>query len=131
MPTYNIKYLDSSGVTTTVDCPAPDIESAVVDDVVSGDWPEDSTTWVDVEVTGPNYRSRQTVQIDPTEPKCLKGMSHDWSICTVIGQGSSGLGIKTAEDCSQCHTRRILDNARRPDTGQEGFLTISYELPLA
>lgn len=130
MPKYTIKYLDGSGVTTTVDCPAIDVESAVIDDVVSGDWPEDSTTWVDVEVTGPDYQNRKTVQIDPTEPRCIKGMLHDWS-CTIIGQGSSGLGVKTAEDCSQCHTRRIIDNARRKDTGESGFLVISYELPLA
>lgn len=99
---------------------------------------EGTTLYIDVRVrnviTGEN--DSDTVTLQPEEPNCEDGQEHDWrSPYSVLGGlkenpgvwgHGGGVIIKTV--CANCGRYRITDTwAQRPDTGEQGLDSTSYE----
>lgn len=70
-------------------------------------------------------RELLTVQIDPDEPPCSDERGHDWCQQDVTGHGG---GVVVREQCKHCELQRWTDTwAQRPDTGEQGLTSVSYE----
>lgn len=103
---------------------------------------EERTIWVDAYVwpldddgVVADERDSVTVQIDPDEPRCGSG-NHDWQspielvggIAENPGVWGHGGGCYINEVCMCCGTKRVTDTwAQRPDTGEQGLTSVSYE----
>lgn len=99
----------------------------------------EGTLWIDVgaycEETGEH--ARDTVTLEPEEPECSGAGGHDWqSPIEIVGGiesnpgvwSSNGGGVIIVECCMQCGCKRTTDTfAQRPDTGERGFHSVSYE----
>ena len=94
------------------------------------------TIWVDtqIRVEGETVSTAVT-QIDPPEPKCSGG-EHEWTDDIALvggikenpGVWGHGAGVLMFDACKRCGCQRTIDTwAQRPDTGQEGFSSVSYE----
>ena len=110
----------------------------------AGDWDMDEgTIWVDVSVEseeqdedGDPAESRSfTLAIDPDEPDC-EGEEHDWQSPHEIvggikenpGVWGHGGGVIISECCIRCGCKRMTDTwAQRPDTGEQGLRSVSYQ----
>lgn len=104
-----------------------------------GDYDVEGTIWVDVAILDPASRERidsVTVQIDQPEPECARGNEHDWQSPHEIVGGlrenpgviGHGGGVIITEVCMHCGCARITDTwAQRPDTGEQGLRSVSYE----
>jgi hypothetical protein len=96
-----------------------------------------TTVWSTVYVDGEDGTSDQvSVSLDPTEPDCADGHSHDWQsplslvggIAENPGVQGHGAGVIMREVCSACGTYRTTDTyAQNPETGEQGLTSVSYE----
>lgn len=121
-----------------------DVESESIDEALAeaiewaegGEWDTSGgTIWVDVSVESEDGDElRETVAIHPAEPDC-DGSGHDWqSPHEIVGGIESnpgvwghGGGVVVHECCVRCGCRRTTDTcATRPDTGEQGLTSISY-----
>lgn len=125
----------------------PPERQAAQEYVDGGDWGESSSTvWVKVRVwrratyRGQTYETEaQTLKlaVDPPEPKCKAGPSHDWhSPYDVVGGlkenpgvfGHGG-GVRIHEICRHCGICRVTDTwAQDREDGEQGLTSVSYEL---
>lgn len=121
--------------------------------VDGGDWGDrESTSWVKVytwrdalaldddgEITTISFdREAAKVTIEPIEPDCEDGQSHDWqSPIEVVGGldenpgvfGSGG-GVKITEVCRHCGCYRDTDTwAQDMSDGEQGLTSVSYREP--
>lgn len=80
--------------------------------------------------------AERSVEVDPTEPDCDDGAAHEWeSPFALVGGCKSnpgvfghGGGVVVHEVCMICGCERITDTwAQRPDTGEDGLTSVSYE----
>ncbi len=137
---YTIRYLDSSGVSTTVTCTPGELDAKVEADVRSGDYSGgEGTQYVDVLVTCiDGTEDRRTIVIEPEAPDCADGREHDWQsplalvggIADNPGVWGHGAGIKIHEVCCHCGAHRHTDTwAQRRDTGEQGLREVSYAAP--
>lgn len=107
------------------------------DNVDSGNYEYEGTLWLDVRArdveTGET--DRDTVALDPPEPECTK-VKHDWQSPHEIVGGieenpgcwGHGGGVIMTAVCMHCGCARITDTwAQRPDTGEQGLTSVSYE----
>lgn len=99
----------------------------------------EGTIWIDVLarnlVTGEEECA--TVQLDEDEPECSEGKGeHDWrrpySVLGGLkenpGVWGNGGGVIIKECCAHCGMYRTTDTwAQRPDTGEQGLTSVSYE----
>ena len=113
----------------------------------TGDWGvQDITEWVDIYTYRKGFdaagepevveREAHTIALHPEEPECDSDEGHDWrnphevlggleENPGVWGHGGGAI-IKTV--CANCGAYRVLDTwAHRPDTGEEGLESVSYE----
>ena len=98
-----------------------------------------TTTWVDIEVRNPitEETGSETIQIDPEEPECeSEALTHDWRAPLILVGGISenpgvwghGGGVICKKACIRCGAQRLTDSwAQRPDTGEQGLRSVSYE----
>lgn len=120
---------------------ADDIESALAlaaDSVDPSNYETDETMWVRVyarnRVTGECDSVK--VQVDPPEPQCVRGASHDWrDPLSVVGGfrenpgvvGHGG-GVLMRSVCACCRVYRIHDTwAQDRVTGEQGLQSVRYE----
>jgi hypothetical protein len=95
-------------------------------------WPIDPATGERIDDAEGNVE----VQVDPDEPDCVRDEEHDWrSPHSIVGglvenpgvHGHGG-GVVTRRVCANCGAYRVADTwAQRPDTGEQGYATVSYE----
>lgn len=120
---------------------ADDIESALAlaaESVDPDNYETDQTMWVRVyarnRVTG-EYDS-VTVTVDPAEPQCARGASHDWrEPLSVVGGCREnpgvvchGGGVIMRSVCVNCRVYRIHDTwAQDRVTGKQGLQSVRYE----
>jgi hypothetical protein len=133
---YTIRYLDSSGISTSVTCTPGELDAAVEADVRSGDYSGEGTQYVDILVTSEDgTEDRRTIVIEPEAPECADGEEHDWQsplalvggIAENPGVWGHGGGIKIHEVCCHCGAHRHTDTwAQRMDTGEQGLREVSY-----
>lgn len=129
---------DSEGARKAVLCPSEvvaHLESLAED----GDWGErESTIWV----TGSAYcvvtdeEIEHTTAIDPPEPDCDDGQTHDWqSPHSILGgleenpgvQGNGG-GVIIEEVCMICGCSKTTDTwAQNPENGEQGLTSVEYD----
>ena len=139
MTTYKISDGHTSE-TIQADDLASALESAV-SWAAEGDYPEiESTIWVDVRATDtsdPDETDTDTARIDPPEPRCTAD-EHDWQspheivggIADNPGVHGNGGGVTIDECCMHCGAHRHIDTwAHRPDTGEQGLESVSYDGP--
>src|SRR5690606_9177497 len=70
---------------------------------------------------------RHTITLDPEEPDCTDGQTHDWR---ERGVRSHGGGVIITKVCAHCGRYRIHDTwAQRSDTGEQGLEAIEYREP--
>lgn len=73
------------------------------------------------------YDGRITVEIEPEEPECSYAGGHKWKDHESGVQGH-GAGVIYTEFCAHCGCGKHVDTwAQRPDTGQQGLASVSYE----
>lgn len=95
------------------------------------------TIWIDVRVhcIETDETDTATVTLHPDEPKCSHA-EHDWQSPYEIvgglecnpGVWGHGGGVKVEEVCMHCGCSRITDTwAQRPDTGEQGMTSTTYE----
>lgn len=136
---YTLRIADGGG-DIDLECEPEDLRAEVEDFVRGGDYnlsPEDGTIWVDVYITDEDgEEDRMTVKVDPPEPKCFPGEVHDWESPHDIvggieenpGVHGHGGGVIIEQVCMSCGTKRTTDTwAQRPDTGEQGLESVSYE----
>lgn len=120
---------------------AHDIESALAlaaDSVDPANYETDQTMWVRVyarnRVTGEHDSVR--VQVDPIEPPCVRGNSHDWrDPLSVVGGTKEnpgvyghGGGVLMRSVCAHCGKYRVHDTwAQDRSTGEQGLESVRYE----
>lgn len=98
----------------------------------------EGTIWIDFSVrceeTG--EEASGTERLDEDEPECEDGEGHDWQSPHEIlggikenpGVWGKGGGVIVHECCIRCGCARITDTwAQRPDTGEQGLTSVSYE----
>lgn len=111
--------------------------------VARGDWGNNQITyWVTLAVTLLDEQGevtedteQVTIAVDPDEPACLDGESHDWqSPVDVVGGNKEnpgvfghGGGVIIKEICSHCGLKRTIDTwAQNPDNGEQGLRSIKF-----
>lgn len=133
--------LRDDGVEETIDaCDLDEARERAEEWAREGGWDlTGGTIWVDVAIIDPATRERVervTVQIDQPEPRCERGHEHDWQSPHEIvgglkenpGVWGHGGGVIITEVCMHCGCARITDTwAQRPDTGEQGLTSVSYE----
>lgn len=119
---------------------APSAEAALAiarANVSEGNYDFHSTLWVDVRVTceATEEEATDTVQLQQQRaPFCKPRHKHSWSpdkekggLDENPGVFGHGGGVLIYEVCSHCGMRKCTDTwAQRPDTGEEGFTTVTY-----
>ena len=140
MASYTIREEDYDFATIEADDGEKALDVAEVKYAASGDYDtSDGTVWVrwyavdeDDEV-----EASRSIQIDPPEPECLRGESHDWQAPYEIvgglkenpGVRGHGGGVFIQEVCMHCGTERVIDTwAQDPSTGEQGFRSVAYEV---
>lgn len=121
---------------------AEDVDEALqvaIDNVDASNYEVTETMWIDVRaynVDDEDDASSATVTLQPDEPACVDGTEHDWQSPYEIvgglkenpGVWGNGGGVKITECCMNCGCARVTNTwAQRPDTGQQGLRSISYE----
>lgn len=110
-----------------------------VDNCDRANYPEsEGTLYIDVcvscEETGEN--ASETVTLEPEEPDCEDGETHDWQSphCLVGGLTENpgvhghGGGVLITEVCLVCGCKRVTDTwAQNPTTGEQGLREVTYE----
>lgn len=102
--------------------------------------PLEKTYWVDVMVKNEATEEvlSETVTLEPDEPDCAKGRAHDWQSPYEVlgglkenpGVWGHGGGAIIREVCAHCGRYRVIDSwAQRPDTGEQGLTSVTYEDP--
>lgn len=91
--------------------------------------------WIDVEarnlITGEG--GSDTVAVDAEEPPCADGHTHSWvggdaDDDTPGSVVSNGGGVIVTDVCEHCGRYRVTDTwAQRPDTGEQGLTSVTYE----
>lgn len=121
---------------------AADGHAAAAEYVRTGDWGErDATKWLDVWAWRVAYvwnaadetwdsvildREKHTITLDPVEPDC-DGKTHNWLSCDTWPTAHGG-GVIDKDVCTHCGMYRVRNTwAQRPDTGEQGLESISYE----
>lgn len=117
-------------------CSPADARDAAESWIREGSYETTRTTWIDAWIDGEDGTDEQlTVAIDPQEPACSAG-DHDWQAPHEIvggleenpGVRGHGGGVTIHEVCMHCGCARLTDTwATRPDTGQQGLRSVSYE----
>lgn len=83
-------------------------------------------------------RIKETVAIDPDEPKCKRGHEHEWCAPLEVvggipenpGVWGHGGGVLIHEVCRHCGWYRTTDTwATRPDNGAQGLRSVEYAEP--
>ncbi len=99
----------------------------------------EGTMWIDVRVhcRETDESARDTVQSDEDEPDCSGDDGvHDWQSPIELvggikenpGVWGNGGGVIITEVCMCCGCKRVTDTwAQRPDTGEQGLTSVSYE----
>lgn len=128
---------DQTRIAIEADSPA----EAAQEYVDGGDWgdTDESTRWVTVAVAEePDGDDAQDVRVtlEPTEPECAEGESHDWRAPYAVlggleenpGVWGNGGGVILRRVCRHCGTYRVTDTwAQDPETGEQGLTSVSYE----
>lgn len=139
MKTYRCNDADGS-----IDIEADSPTAAAQAFVDGGDWgPIESIVWVDVRVIELDADGEETgdddlhtVEIDPPEPDCRDGEEHVWDSPHELvggceqnpGVRGNGGGVVVQSVCMICGCGRRVDTwAQRPDTGEQGLTSVSYE----
>lgn len=97
----------------------------------------EDTMWIRAGARGLLERAYDTtrVQLDPEEPECEPGHSHEWeSPLSVVGGcrenpgvWGNGGGVIIKSVCRHCGKYRIHDTwAQDPDTGEQGLESVEY-----
>lgn len=96
-----------------------------------GDYRSERTVWVDTLVIRHRRGGQReaidtvTTEIQPEAPKCSAPSGHEWREVSVRGHGG---GVAIACECTTCGLSMRVDTwAQRPDTGEQGLESISYE----
>lgn len=95
------------------------------------------TIWIDVSVrcVETDETESETVTLDEDEPECSEP-EHDWQQSHALFGGITGNpgcwghggGVIISEVCPHCGCKRVTDTwAQRPDTGEQGLRSVSYE----
>lgn len=98
----------------------------------------DGTIWIDVRVYCPETgeEAKSTVTLEAPEPDCVDSNGHDWQSPHALvggiesnpGVWGHGGGVIIHEVCLNCGCSRHTDTwAQRPDTGEQGLRSVSYE----
>ncbi len=107
----------------------------------------DGTLWIDVEVCRvcdhdedtecdcADDREKSAVQLDPDEPECA-GSEHMWESPEWLGGlkenpgvWGHGGGVLITKACTRCGCGKHINTwAQRPDTGEQGFESVRYEV---
>jgi hypothetical protein len=137
--TYTLR--EESGFAVQIEAETlKEAKQAARDWAEGGDYGEiDSTIWCDVDVLDEDGEClvTVTVEIDPDAPKCVdRTTDHDWRAPHALVGGSTdnpgvwanGGGRRINEACIKCGCgKRINTWAQRPDTGEQGLTSTSYE----
>ncbi len=136
---YTLRDCDEAGIEETIEAASvEDAERQAREWIVRGYERGEKTIWLDVairEVSGGDEWT-VTVALDPAEPDGEGTRAHDWQaphdlvggIAENPGVWGHGGGIVTSEVCIHCGTERRTDTwAQRPDTGEQGLTSVSYE----
>jgi len=110
-------------------------QEAAQEYVDGGDWNAESTVWVHVTCTDESGEEEEiTIEVNPDEPSCEGGESHDWQSPSLLGGldenpgvvGHGG-GVIRTEICAHCGTYRVSDSwAQDPDGGEQGLDSVEY-----
>ncbi len=99
----------------------------------------EGTIWIDVRVhcRETDESASGTVQLDEDEPDCDSDeAAHDWQSPYALlggikenpGVWCHGGGVIITEVCIRCGCKKVTDTwAQRPDTGEQGLTSVSYE----
>ncbi len=122
MKTWTIR---TEGAEAMIDADTVEEARALAIEWLRGGWHGSSnrTVWVDGTLIGDSDADGEslTVQIDPPEPK---GCAHRWVERSVQGLGG---GVLIVDTCEHCGYERVTNTyASRPDTGEQGFTTVTY-----
>lgn len=131
-------YQDGQECGTVVAGTRGDALELAASDVDRSYWPDaEGTIWIDVEVrcdlTG--ECDTDTVALDEDAPDCTE-TEHVWCSPHVLlggiaenpGCWGHGGGVVIREVCRHCLVTRITDTwAHRPDTGEQGLTSVSYD----
>jgi hypothetical protein len=98
----------------------------------------EGTLWIDVRVdceeTGES--DSDSVTLEPDAPSCSDDHEHEWCSPHALvggleenpGVHGHGGGVIITEVCRHCGCKRVTDTwAQRPDTGEQGLRSVSYE----
>lgn len=140
----NVVFADDGNCEVRYDmCTA---EEAAEKYVSTGSWGDiESTIWVSVhthkkgwDLAGDEIRfdsGRFTIQLDPHEPSCVDGETHDWHSPLALlgglkenpGVYGHGGGVICTQVCAHCGTYVTSDSwAQNPETGEQGLHSVSY-----
>jgi hypothetical protein len=97
----------------------------------------EGTVWVDTQIVSTDGEVLETVTttVNPSEPKCIPGWTHEWAAPHWLvggiecnpGVWGHGGGVIIREACLRCGCQRTTDTwAQRRDTGEQGLTSISY-----
>lgn len=110
----------------------------VVSNVDRSNYPDaEGTLWIDVSVrcVETDEKDSETVTLDEDEPECSES-EHNWQQSHALFGGLEGNpgcwghggGVIISEVCAHCGCKRVTDTwAQRPDTGEQGLRSVSYE----
>lgn len=127
---------DSCGDRVAIE--AETAEDAAQEYVDGGEWgEEDHTRWVTVSVEDEaGTVETHRIALEPTEPDCAEGESHDWqSPLSVVGGIAEnpgvwghGGGVILREVCAHCGIYRSTDTwATDSADGTQGLRSVRYE----
>ena len=96
---------------------------------------EGHTTWVVVWVEDDEAREPFKVAVNPTEPPCKRGQTHDWSNDAAVvgglpespGVRGNGGGVISIAFCTICGCGRSVDTwAQDRQDGQQGLTSVAF-----
>ena len=69
-----------------------------------------------------------TLVTEPPAPKCKSDEGeHRFVEYSVVGNGG---GVIIRDECKYCKVRKVTDTwAQKPDSGEQGYTTVTYEIP--
>lgn len=88
--------------------------------------PVESTMWISATIKdcGGEYLENVERQIDPPEPDCAEGETHEWGNSKVYGKGC---GVVDVETCATCGKQRVTDTSvTNPSNGRQGYTAVRY-----
>lgn len=127
---YSYEEIEADSATEALDIARDNVDRANYSDA-------EGTIWIDVRVSceATGEEETATVELHEDEPSCTES-AHDWqSPHEILGGCESnpgvwghGGGVIIREVCMCCGCERVTDTwAQRPDTGEQGLTSVSYE----